>query len=462
MQLLLATVVMCAPAGCVAGASCSDDLSWSFETPRGSITCANYSANSSANPGYRRSCFVDHHESPNLSFNASTGFFDNTRGLDTCSRCCATCYDECCSHFVCREAEVSPDVATAGSMRSLQSASGAESGAEAGAAVRIVYHDCSNRLRYDCATGDYVLIRPLPNVTQYNTLSAVLQVRSDVVIDDFDFDARLALRHAVALQWGVPQYTVSIHDIVPGSYFVDVLVYVGPGNSSGCTVIDCEEVLRPDVSVALREQQLLESFAGARLLQPPQCQLCAGEQVLAFSRAGTLNDPFSCPKECLPGFFQFQGLDGAACQEHAQPQCLQGQYLLPGTPTTDAQCVSCSSCEGKRFVAGCSATSDTVCENCPEAAPRQYWQGTDCSPACQEGFVWDTRAHECEYCSKTQCDAGWTVPERRDNCSHCVPCSALPANAHWSTQDDRFLNVGELPIFNLMLVRPLVRHVLHT
>ena len=274
--------------------------------------------------------------------------------------------------------------------------------------VRIVYHDCSNRLRYDCATGEYVLIRLLPSLTQYNTLPAVLKVRTYAVMDDFDFDERLALRHAVSRQWGVPQYLVFIHDIVP------------------------EDVLRPDIPEAVRRDELFASFAGAQLLQEPVCQLCAGEQLLMFASAGTVDDPFSCPRECA------EGLDGVGCQEHARPQCLAGQFLLAGTATSDAQCVQCSGCQGKRFVAACSAKSDTVCEDCPTPAARQYWHGTDCSPVCLEGFVWNTRQLECEFCAKTICEPGWTTPQRQDNCSHCVPCGMLPPNAHWSTQDDRF------------------------
>ena len=80
-QFQSAMFVMCClyDVGCAGAASCVDDTAWSFAMPRGHITCSNYSANSSS----RRSCYRDHHEHPNMFFDASTELFHNTHGLES-------------------------------------------------------------------------------------------------------------------------------------------------------------------------------------------------------------------------------------------------------------------------------------------------------------------------------------------------------------------------------------------
>ena len=90
------------------------------------------------------------------------------------------------------------------------------------------------------------------------------------------------------------------------------------------------------------------------------------------------------------------------------------------------------------FVAVCSGTTDSVCEPCPDAVAYQHWVGSDCSPACKEGFMWNMETHECEFCAQTLCAPGWRTPKLQHNCSHCVLCPQLPSHAHWSVQNDRF------------------------
>ena len=88
----------------------------------------------------------------------------------------------------------------------------------------------------------------------------------------------------------------------------------------------------------------------------------------------------------------------------------QGQFLSRGTPTTDATCLNCSSCEGMRFVATCSEDQDTVCEYCPEPGAHQFYVGTACTAACDVGFVLDVRTKQCELCKYAQCDPGLRDP----------------------------------------------------
>ena len=299
---------------------------------------------------------------------------------------------------------------------------------------KTLFHNC--KVRYDCERQEYVPLRPLPNATEYNTLAAVLRLRSDG--DSFEFEQRLAVRHAVSSKFGVPQFLVSISEVAMSPQYVDIVVHVGPGNVSTCHEIDCEAVLRPDLDTEARLLALSGPFAGAQELQLPVCKLCAIQNLLQFASAGALDDPFSCDRECTEGFFQFLGFENVPCQQHSSPQCLPGQFLQAGTATTDSECVACSTCEGQMFVAVCSGTTDSVCEPCPDAVAYQHWVGSDCSPACKEGFMWNMETHECEFCAQTLCAPGWRTPKLPHNCSHCVLCPQLPSHAHWSVQNDRF------------------------
>jgi hypothetical protein len=83
------------------------------------------------------------------------------------------------------------------------------------------------------------------------------------------------------------------------------------------------------------------------------------------------------------------------------------------------------------------------------AKEHQRWTGTACKPVCEDGFVWDARSRECEFCGTyvweggswrkdaRKCPPGLRKPVEPDNCTHCVPCTGLPEHATWSGEDDR-------------------------
>jgi hypothetical protein len=145
-------------------------------------------------------------------------------------------------------------------------------------------------------------------------------------------------------------------------------------------------------------------------------------------------------------------LENEICRRHSVLQCEHGQWLRNGTHARDAQCESCSGCEGRRLVANCSTYADTVCEDCGKSGERQRWAGEACTPACDDGFVWNIRTKECDFCGtyewqggkdgswrkgRIRCPPGYQSPVQPDNCTHCVECKGLPEHAIWSAQDDR-------------------------
>ena len=311
-------------------------------------------------------------------------------------------------------------------------------------AVHTVYHDCDRR--YDCNRSEYAPVVPhttptLRNGTMRSTLLVMLRVQIQLSLEAFTIDERLRFREAVASLFRVPLFLVSIRDVDEGqaeggrrllAQFLHITCSIGQYNLTTCALVPCE-------TVSIQPQALqFSEFPGATFIQLPVCQLCEAEDEFVFASAGTFDNPFSCKRECSAGFFQFRGLDTASCEPHSQPLCSSGQFLLQGTSSSDASCVNCSTCEGARFVAECSIQTDTVCEACADAGPRQHWIGDACSPACDAGFVWDTRKRECAFCARALCEPGLQTPVLRENCSHCVACAPHPPNAHWSAQDDRF------------------------
>jgi hypothetical protein len=308
----------------------------------------------------------------------------------------------------------------------------------------IIYHDC--QLRYDCYRDEYAPVvthtTPTPrNGTTRTTLLAILRVRIPLSLEAFTIDERLRFREAVARVFRVPLFLVYIRDVAEGeadggrrllAQYVHITCIIGQYSLTACAPVPCEAVLMQH-----KAEHFIE-FPGATFIELPVCKLCEAEDQFVFASAGTLDDPFSCRRECSAGFFQFRGLDTASCERHSQPMCASGQFLRQGTSSSDASCVNCSTCEGARFVSECSTQTDTVCEACADAGPRQHWIGEACSPACDTGFVWDTRTRECAFCARSLCEPGTQTPVVQDNCSHCVVCPPHPPNAHWSAQDDRF------------------------
>ena len=455
---------------------CEDDMAWSASTLHKNITCANYLPE--ANWSTRRSCYKDHMEHPDIVFDVATHLYHNTRGLDVCNRCCRTCYDECCLfHNECPHSAVGGDlsVSTAVSVSTTSTAVSLSSSrrtlvSDSTTTERTLFHNCDQRydcvreeyvllaqptlyhdchLRYDCERKEYmpIITRPQLNSTLHNRLAVMLQVRIPVSLALFGIDERLSVREAVSRIFRVPIFLVVIGSVTEKEDFLNTSVSIGLISPTACVLVECEEVhiklwqglLSEEVfSQGLLSQGLFPDLPGASLLQPPLCQMCQAEDEFVFAKAGTVDDAFSCGRECGAGFFQFRGLDTATCEAHSTPHCSSTQFLLLGTSSSDSSCVNCSACQGERFVAPCLPHRDTVCESCPEPVARQYWTGNECSPACESGFVWDTRKLECEFCARALCEPGLLAPSLRDNCSHCVQCPPHPAHAHWSAQNDRF------------------------
>jgi hypothetical protein len=171
-----------------------------------------------------------------------------------------------------------------------------------------------------------------------------------------------------------------------------------------------------------------------------------------FASSGKQDDAHSCRAQCTQGYYRLFDLENEICRRHSVLQCEHGQWLRNGTHARDAQCESCSGCEGRRLVANCSTYADTVCEDCGKSGERQRWAGEACTPACDDGFVWNIRTKECDFCGtyewqggkdgswrkgRIRCPPGYQSPVQPDNCTHCVECKGLPEHAIWSAQDDR-------------------------
>ena len=159
---------------------------------------------------------------------------------------------------------------------------------------------------------------------------------------------------------------------------------------------------------------------------------------LVFTSAGEPDDAFSCRVQCTFGFFQFMGLASQPCTPWSAPVCGGGEFLRSGSHDRDAACVRCRTCEGQRVQVNCTPSADTECADCGTPRPHGRWEG-NCVPACEAGYVENTRTGECELCAPgALCAPGSRTPVPRDNCTHCVPCATLPVHAVWSAQDDRF------------------------
>ena len=273
--------------------------------------------------------------------------------------------------------------------------------------------------------------------------------------DSFDSVAQAKIAAEIASTWGVPLNYVQI--FVNGqevfgsmrSLFFDgefvMLVVIGlPVPVSRCKIVKCEDGEGPR-TFNTSEFGVISIFSNV-------CEECRNVQFLEFASSGKLDDAYSCRAQCSYGYYRLFDLENEVCRRHSVLECQHGQWLRNGTHARDAQCEPCSGCEGRRLVAHCSRYADTVCEDCGEPGGRQRWAGETCEPVCEEGFVWNVRSKECDFCGtyewqggedgswrkgRKMCPPGYKIPEKPDNCTHCVACTGLPENALWSEQDDR-------------------------
>ncbi|NBX18939.1 MAG: hypothetical protein EBR09_16430 [Proteobacteria bacterium] len=202
---------------------------------------------------------------------------------------------------------------------------------------------------------------------------------------------------------------------------------------------------------------------GRVVLLPAQleCVQVATQMQDAFFRVfvspGRLDDRHSCRVRCAPGFFRTHNLPGARCQPHWRPVCGAGEFLVAGTPESNAYCRTCSGCAGQRLVRACQADADDECAPCGEpraadepspAAPpagARVWvnaHGEPCREGCAFGLVLDQRTRACEPCTH-RCPPGarFPPPAARANCTHCVACESfgarLPLHGVWDAAEDR-------------------------
>jgi hypothetical protein len=191
-----------------------------------------------------------------------------------------------------------------------------------------------------------------------------------------------------------------------------------------------------------------------------------------FVSAGRLDDSRSCRVRCGPGFFRTHNLRGARCQPHWSPVCGAGEFLVPGTPESNAFCRPCSGCAGRRLVRACTADADDECAACEaagaagaaeaagatqaagaaQAAGARVWanaHGEPCREGCAGGLVLDQRTRACEACAH-RCPPGsrFPAPAARANCTHCEACdaAALPRGGVWDPAEDREDCVATCPV----------------
>ena len=411
---------------------CEDESAWIVTTQHKNITCANYLPE--ANWSMKRSCYQDHLEHPDTIFDVATQLLHNTRGLDVCNKCCRTCYEECCIlHKQCPHKPLKEELSVSSSRRTLTTSATSQD-------TTTFFHTCNER--YDCARQEYteaipeIVSEEITNTTIFGTLAVQLRIRIRMPIESFDIDERLRARDAISRKFHVPLWLVSINDVSNdqsnAEQFLEMSVSIGLMRPTLCVPVPCQQVHIIVSNLSFSE------LPGSEVVQAPVCSLCKAEQEFVFASAGTVDDPFSCRKECAAGYYQFKGLQSASCEPHSKQLCASTQFLQAGTSTSDALCVNCSSCEGSMFLAPCLPHRDTVCQSCPDPAANQYWIGNECTPACKAGFVWNTRKQECEFCAQTLCEPGLQAPAQRDNCTHCIACPPHPLQAHWSVQNDRF------------------------
>jgi len=180
-----------------------------------------------------------------------------------------------------------------------------------------------------------------------------------------------------------------------------------------------------------------------------RCAACTGglRGVWNFTSAGVVDDPASCGQACAAGWFR--DWFSEECRPHTQPACGADQYLLAGTPTSDAFCAQCRSCAGMRRTRACNSTSDGKCQACAAPAPGLLWLHENCTAACAPGYVWNVRTERCEACD-VACAPGSRPPAARHNCTHCAACPAAPLGAtftrgcSWSCGPDQTVQ-GEGP-----------------
>ena len=190
-----------------------------------------------------------------------------------------------------------------------------------------------------------------------------------------------------------------------------------------------------------------------------------------FVSAGRLDDSRSCRVRCGPGFFRTHNLRGARCQAHWSPVCGAGEFLVAGTPESNAFCRPCSGCAGRRLVRACTADADDECAACAAGAAEagaaeagaaeavdtasagaRVWvnaHGEPCREGCAGGLVLDQRTRACEACAH-RCPPGtrFPAPAARANCTHCEACDAgaLPRGAVWDAAEDREDCVATCPV----------------
>lgn len=159
-----------------------------------------------------------------------------------------------------------------------------------------------------------------------------------------------------------------------------------------------------------------------------RCAACTGglRGAWNFTSAGVVDDPASCGQACAAGWFR--DWFSEECRPHTQPACGADQYLLAGTPTSDAFCAQCRSCAGMRRTRACNSTGDGKCQACAAPAPGLLWLHENCTAACAPGYVWNVRTERCEACD-VACAPGSRPPAARHNCTHCAACPAAPQGA---------------------------------
>ncbi len=166
-----------------------------------------------------------------------------------------------------------------------------------------------------------------------------------------------------------------------------------------------------------------------------QCAPCARRFVGSeFTRADAFNDPDSCGEQCPGRSFQ---ADDKTCRPYSAVACRSGlEYVIAGTPTSDAHCGTCADCSDARETVACTSTSNRECASC---GPLDSWSGswskTGCVLVCRtsDGY---TKLHTAqgEVCRKCMpCELGHERPVAPATCA-CQPCSApLPSLAMYTT-----------------------------
>ena len=125
------------------------------------------------------------------------------------------------------------------------------------------------------------------------------------------------VREAISRKFRVSVDIVSIINVFGAEQFVQMSVSIVLVKPTLCVSVPCEQVQ------ITMQNTIFPELSGSEIVQATTCRLYKPEQEFVFASAGTLDNPFSCTKECAAGFFQFQGLKSASCEQHsAQQTCV--------------------------------------------------------------------------------------------------------------------------------------------